>query len=173
MSWEEKKKKVLDDFGVVFCSFYLLWLGSYIQIEIVLLGPLVFNYLHCQRLSKTDECLKPYVCVSYLSSSTLQLTCSVTWRTARYMLGFWGPCAIRHLAHTRLRCEQPSHLGPMTLQTPWCWRYQQWEKMLYGFCGKKFSSRRITIQSLGNREQGHVICSRKSHIFNKVLLPCF
>lgn len=51
MSWEEKKK-VLDDFGVVFCSFYLLWLGSYIQIEIVLLGPLVFNYLHCHVYQK-------------------------------------------------------------------------------------------------------------------------
>ena len=24
----KKKKKVLDDFGVVFCSFYLLWLAS-------------------------------------------------------------------------------------------------------------------------------------------------
>lgn len=31
------------------------------------------------------------------------------------MLGFGGPCAIKHFAHTRLRCEQPSHLGPMTL----------------------------------------------------------
>lgn len=51
MSWEGKKK-VLDDFGVVFCSFYLLWLASYIQIEIVLLGPLVFNYLPCHVYQK-------------------------------------------------------------------------------------------------------------------------
>lgn len=48
----KEKKKVLDDLGVVFCSFYLLWLASYIQIEIVLLGPLVFNYFHCHVYQK-------------------------------------------------------------------------------------------------------------------------
>lgn len=46
-----QEEKVLGGFGVIFCSFYLLWLGPYMQIE-VLLGPLAFNHLHSHVYQK-------------------------------------------------------------------------------------------------------------------------
>lgn len=84
----KEKKKVLDDLGVVFCSFYLLWLASYIQIEIVLLGPLVFNYFHCHVYQKQMNAWRHmYV-----------LVISPAHMLGDVHVGLWGPCAINHFA---------------------------------------------------------------------------
>lgn len=81
--------------------------------------------------------------LSYLSSSYAQWCERLPG--ACWALG--ALCNKSLCSRSRLRCEQPCYLGPMTLQSPWFWSFQQQEKMLYRFCGKESQFRALGIGS--------------------------